>query len=191
MKSLSLLALGVLLVAAAVLPAQESLDAGGRMPTADTKWPGIKFSIYRLERILDGRLLVWVRVIATSQAPGSGTLLGGKPEIPSTATRDEIAAGLYNPKPFSLASAIMIDDQTQRKYPVLSPIAPPGVRYFPGELANGLIPGQAYTLTIQFAAPPPPPDLGSGRPGKQTVSFVLPGAKGPISRVTVPPPSET
>jgi hypothetical protein len=51
----------------------------------------------------------------------------------------------------------MTDDQTQQKYAVLPPVAPPGKAYFPGELANGLLPGQKETLTIQFAAPPAPP----------------------------------
>ena len=37
----------------------------------------------------------------------------------------------------------MTDDQTLQKYPVLPPVAPPGKAYFPGELANGLLPGQA------------------------------------------------
>jgi hypothetical protein len=54
-------------------------------------------------------------------------------------------------------AAVMTDDQTQQKYAVLPPVAPPGKAYFPGELANGLLPGQKETLTIQFAAPPAPP----------------------------------
>jgi hypothetical protein len=96
-----------------------------------------------------------------------------------------LATGRYNPRPFSLASSVMTDEQTQKKYSVLPPMVPPGKAYFPGELANGLRPGQAETLTIQFVAPPPP-DEGSS--SKQTVSFSLPGAKGPIANVPVPQP---
>ena len=77
---------------------------------------------------------------------------------------------------FSLASAVMTDDQTQQKYAVLPPVAPPGKAYFPGELANGLLPRQGETLTIQFAAPPAPPPVEGGKPAKQTVSFLLPRA---------------
>jgi hypothetical protein len=185
MKPLSLVRLGVFLASLSSLFAEESPIDGDRTPSVETKWPGINFSIYRVDRIQEDRLLVWVRVLASSRAPRTGTLLGTKPEIPASATEQEISAGLYNPRPFSLASSIMIDNQTQQKYPVLSPIAPPGVRYFPSELVNGLLPGQAYTLTIQFAAPPTPPTNGDRSP-KQTVSFLLPGTRGPISNVPVP-----
>ena len=53
--------------------------------------------------------------------------------IPPSASKDDIATGLYNGRPFfSLASAVMTDDQTQQKYAVLPPVAPPGKAYFPG-----------------------------------------------------------
>ncbi len=172
------------------LLAQEPRAGSARIPAVETKWPGVNFSIYDVQRIQDDRLLVWVRVSATAKAPRGGILLGTKPEIPASATKDEIATGRYNAKPFSLASSVMTDDQTLKKYPVLPPVAPPGRAYFPGELANGLIPGQSEMLTIQFAAPPAPP-LAEGRePARQTVTFLLTGAKGPILRVPLPPPVE-
>jgi hypothetical protein len=186
MKSLSLVRLGALVMCIGSLFAQEVPIGGERIPTVETKWPGINFGIHRVDRIQENRLLVWVRVLASSAAPRTGTFLGTKPQIPASATKQEISAGLYNPKPFSLASSIMIDEQTQQRYPVLSPIAPPGVRYFPGELVNGLLPGQAHTLTIQFAAPPTAPPSNGHKPSQKTVSFLLPGAKGPISKVAVP-----
>jgi hypothetical protein len=187
MKLLALFLIAVCFVLNGVY-AQDRKSGAPKIPTVETKWPGVNFAIYRLERIQDNRLLVWVRVIATSKAPAKGTLLGTRPEIPPSATKDDLATGLYNTRPFSLASSEMIDNQTQRKFPVLSPVAPPGQKYFPGELANGLLPGQAQTLTIQFTAPPPPP-VEEGKSAKQTVSFLLPGAKGPIVNVPIPPPS--
>ena len=94
-------------------------------------------------------------------------------------------------KPFSLKSTVMIDEQTQRKYDVLPPLAPAGKKYLPGGLANVLLPGEARTLSIQFASPPAPPLIEGREPHKQTVSFLLTGAKGPIVRVPLPPPSNT
>ena len=82
----------------------------------------------------------------------------------------------------------MTDDQTLQKYPVLPPVAPPGKAYFPGELGNGLIPGQSEMLTIQFASPPAPPPVEGREPARQTVTLLLTGAKGPIVRVPIPPP---
>ena len=185
MKLFSLLAVVTSLTLAISLRAEEQ----SAKLEVETNWPGVLFSIYRLERIQDNRLLVWVRVTATSKSPPSGTLLGARPPIPSGATKADIATGLYNAQPFSLASAVMTDDQTQQTYPVLPPVAPPGKKYFPGELANGLLPGQGETLTIQFAAPAAPAPVEGGRPAKQTVTFLLPGAKGPIANVQVPAPS--
>jgi hypothetical protein len=129
-----------------------------------------------------------VCVIAAQKAAPSGVFLGAKPTTPPGVTEDELSTNRYDGKPFSLASSIMIDEQTLQKYPVLPAIAPSGKTYFPSELANNLLPGQAETLTIQFAAPPAPPRIEGREPPKQTVSFLLTGAKGPITRVPIPPP---
>ena len=77
----------------------------------------------------------------------------------------------------------MTDDETGKKYFVLPPIAPPGMTYLPGTIARSLLPGQAEILTIQFATPPSPP---GNEPRKQTASFLLPNAKGPIAKVLIP-----
>lgn len=186
MKLFSLFAVVTSLALAVDLRAEEQAS---KKLEVETNWPGVLFAISRLERIQDNRLLVFVRVMATSKSARSGTFLGTAPAIPPGTTQDEIATGRYNARPFSLAAAVMTDDQTQQIYPVLSPVEPPGKSYFPGELANGLLPGQGETLTIQFAVPPPPQPGEGGRPAKQTVTFLLPGAKGPIANVQVPAPS--
>ena len=122
----------------------------------------IMFAISRLERIQDNRLLVFVRVTATSTSARKGTFLGSESPDSSGASEAE------NPdrKPFSLASATMTDDQTQQRYPVLPPVAPPGKAYFPGELVSGLHPGQGETLTIRCAAPPWLPLSPGGKPAR-------------------------
>lgn len=161
-----------------------------KIPQVEAKWPGIILSIPRLERMQENRLLVVVRVIATSKVAHSGAFLGTKPVIPPGVTQEELESNRYDGKPFSLASSVMIDDQTLQRYPVLPAVAPPGRTYFPSELANNLLPGQAQTLTIQFTAPPAPPLVEGREPPKQTVSFLLTGAKGPISRLPIPAPGE-
>ena len=45
-------------------------------------------------------------------------------------------------------------------------------------------------LTIQFASPLALPPVEGGEPARQTVTFLLTGAKGPILRVPIPPPAE-
>jgi hypothetical protein len=182
MKRLSLLLLAALLFEPIDVRAEPRRPRTPNLGEVETKWLGIMFAISRLERIQDNRLLVFVRVTATSESARKGTFLGSESPDSSGATEAD------NPdrKPFSLASTIMTDDQTQQRYPVLPPVAPPGKAYFPGELVSGLHPGQGETLTIQFAAPPWLPASQGGKPAKQTVSFVLPGAKGPIANVPVP-----
>ena len=187
MKALVLIAIAASSLIPDSIVAQDSRAGSSKALTVESRWPGVNFAIYAVQRIQENRLLVWVRVIATAKAPREGIVLGAKPEIPATATKDDIATGMYNAKPFSLATSIMTDDQTLQKYPVLPPVAPPGKKYFPGGLANGLLPGQAETLSIQFASPPAPP-LEGDEPSKQTVTFLLTGAKGPIARVPLPPP---
>ena len=189
MKLFSLLVFATSLTLTNRLHAQEQKASTRNRAEVETKWSGVLFAISRLERIQDNRLLVVVRVIATSKAAPSGTFLGTRPVIPPGTSQDDLATGLYNAKPFSLVSAVMTHEQTQQKYPVLPPVAPPGRKYFPSELANGLLPGQAETLTIQFAAPPAPPPIEGGKPAKQTVSFLLPSAKGPIINVPIPAPT--
>jgi hypothetical protein len=104
-------------------------------------------------------------------------------------TKVDIDGGKYAPKPFSLASSVMIDDQTLQRFAVLPPVAPPGKEYFPDAFLGRLQPGQLDTMTIQFAAPPPPPSREGEPPPKQTVSFLLAGAKGAIAKVPIPPPA--
>jgi hypothetical protein len=165
--------------------AQSSQVAGG-FPEVETKWPGVRFQLFRIERIPSNRLVVAVRIFATDKAPRSGTFLGTRIPIPANANREDIGMGLYDPKPFSLAGAMMIDEQSKQKYPVLPSIAPVGKRYLPSATLASLMPGQAEMLTIQFAIPPLPP---GEEPQKQTASFVFPEAKGPIVKVQIPPPA--
>ena len=179
MKIAALLFIASSLILPGSLCAQERRARASNFE-ADTKWPGILFSISGLERIQDNRLLVSVRVVATAKAARSGTFLGTM-----SGQRDSSGSPTYL-RPFSLDSAVMTDDQTQQKYPALPPVAPPGKAYFPGELVNNLFPGQGETLTVQFAAPPWEPGSGEGRSAKQTVTFLLPGASRPIANVPVP-----
>ena len=155
----------------------------------DTAWQGVRFIIPKIERIQQDRLVVVIYIQATPAAPPSGVLVGIETPIPPGATRVDIDGGKYAPKPFSLESSVMIDDQTMQRFAVLPPVAPPGKEYFPGAFLGRLQPGQFDTMTIQFAAPPPPPSRAGAPPPKQTVSFLLAGAKGPIAKVPIPPPA--
>jgi hypothetical protein len=157
----------------------------GRFPEVETKWPGVRFQVFRIERNSLNRLVVAVRIVATDKAPPSGTFLGTKTPIPANASPADIGTGIYDPKPFSLAASEMIDDETRQKYFVLPPIAPPGLTYLPGTIVKSLLPGEATLLTIQFAIPPSPP---GDENRKQTVSFLFPNAKGPITNVLIPSP---
>jgi hypothetical protein len=162
-----------------------------------TDWPGVNLQIAEIDRIMKGRLVALVRIQATEKALKGGTFLGTIVPIPagiSLATqggRDAILSGRFAPKPYSLAGSTMTDELTNIRYPMLSPIAPPHEAYPPSITITTLHPGQQELLTIQFAAPPPPPLPAPGQPPvKQTLSFLLPKAKGPIVHVPLPPPVE-
>jgi len=161
--------------------AAESGGAALGHTEVETNWPGVRFQIFRIERIPPNRLVVAVRIVATDKAPPEGTFLGTKGQIPPNASREDINMGLYDPQPFSLSSSVMIAEQTGQRYSVLSPVAPPGRKYLPDAVLALLRPGQSELLTIQFALPP------EANSEKQTASFLLPNAKGPIARVPIPP----
>ena len=153
----------------------------------ETNWPGIQLRLDRLERILDERLLVVVQIVATAKAP-AGTLIGIKPSLPVDGTLKDRQSAMLELRPFSLASSVMIDDLTAQRFPALPPIFPPGREYASAEILAHFSPGRAEVLTLQFKVPPSalrPVDPGSE---KQTVSFLLTNAKGPISGIPIPPP---
>ena len=161
------------------IQARQDGDALGEV---DTIWPGVRFQLTRVERIPANRLLVVVRLIATRQAPATGTFIGIKAQVPANVPREELFSSKYTPRPFSLASSQMVWDQTGQRYPALPPLAS-GPQYIPGAILTTLRPGQAEILTVQFAAPTAYADEP-----KQTVSFLFANAKGPITKVRIPPP---
>lgn len=153
----------------------------------ETNWPGIHYQIIIFKRIPPERLLVVVRVLATPQAPPGGTLLGFPVPIPPNIPRAE-AILLYPPHPLSLMESVMTDEATQQKFCALPPVSSPGKAYRPSATLQILQPRHNIILTVQFAVPPPPPpDPATGAPAKQTVSFLLPNAKAPITHVPIPP----
>ena len=151
----------------------------------ETDWPGIHFRLDRVERILDDRLLVVVRIVATAKAPAAGTLIGIKPTLPAEGTHDNRQPPTYELRPFSLASSVMVDDLTTQKFSALPPIFPLGREYAPSEILANFLPGRAEVLTLQFKVPPAAlrPDSGSE---KHTISLLLTNAKAPMMRVPVP-----
>ena len=151
----------------------------------ETNWPGIQFRLDRVERILDERLLVVIRIVATAKAPAAGTLIGIKPTVPADGTRGDGQRPTYELRPFSLASSVMIDDLTAQRFPALPPIFPPGREYAPSEILAHFTPGRAEVLTLQFKVPPTALRADSASE-KHTVSLLLTSAKSPISGIPIP-----
>ena len=146
----------------------------------DTLWAGIRLQLLRLEQIPGSRLLAVIRIVATPQAPPSGTLIGTKIEIPAGVSKEDRLSGRFAPRPFSLATSEMIHEQTGRKFPALPPSASAGRTYIPGEVLAMLRPGQAEVLTVQFAMP-----IEIDMP-RQTASFLFTNAKQRIGKVPIP-----
>jgi hypothetical protein len=164
--------------------ARAQRDEAGILGEVETIWRGIRYQVLRLERIPADRLLVVVRILATRQAPPSGTLIGTEVPVPDNIPKEEAISARYAPRPFSLASSKMIDEQTERQYPALSPLPSAERNYIPGEVLGLLRPGQAEILTVQFSLPARTEPASQ----KQSVSFLFPNAKGPIAKVPVPAP---
>jgi hypothetical protein len=155
---------------------------------ADSKWPGIRYQIYSIQRYPPNHLLLGVRLLASPQAPAGGTFIGFPMPIPPNATKDDIASGKYDALPLSMASSIMVDELTKTSYSPVTGVPPPGHTFFPTEAVTTLTPGQAVVLSVQFVVPPPPPPPENGQPPvKQTLSFLFTNAKGPIKNIPIPP----
>ena len=178
----------IVILSVGSLPLQAQKEGTRNLGEVETTWPGIRYQIFRIERMPPGRLLVGVRIVATPHAPPSGTLIGVSVPIPANAAKEDLLSGRYSPRPLSLGASEMIDEATEHKYQPLPPITLAGRASLPSVTLCTLRPGQAEVLSLQFAAPPvrPSPDQGTN---KQTVSFVFPNAKGPITNVPVPAPS--
>lgn len=177
----------VLLFCTASLYSQATISAA---PEIGTSWPGIHYQILQVDRIQDNRLIFYIKLLATNVTPEEGVFIGSKPSIPANATQLDVDMGLFAAKPFAIAGAEMIDEATQKKYSVLSPVAPPGKTYPPSHLLVKLSRGQSEMVSIQFAAPPPLPLDAQGRQPVQTISLLLPKANGALSRIPIPLPSQ-
>jgi hypothetical protein len=154
-----------------------------------TSWPGVSYQVLDIERIQDNRLLVVLQLVADKKKTSAqGVFIGVKTPIPADASTEDIQAGRYDPKPFSIASSQMVDDQTGEKYPALPAVAPEGKAYPMDYILTKLVPGTTSEyLSLQFAAPTP---LPQSEQRKQTVSFHFSNATAALVKVPVPLPEE-
>ena len=159
----------------------------GRVGEVETKWPGIHYVVYSVQRIPKDRVMFVLRITATAGAPKEGTPIEIKIPIPPDATKKDIARGLYAPLPFSLDGSLIMDEQTNRQYPTVKP--DPTGNYLSSVIKCTLRPLQGETIAVQFELPPPPPDAAGRRP-VQTATLLLFNASQPLSRIIIPPPPD-
>ncbi|MGB8352260.1 MAG: hypothetical protein WCD79_00070 [Chthoniobacteraceae bacterium] len=143
----------------------------------DTQWTGVQMEVSEVKRISKDRVVVLVRIEATSKAPettliglASSPAKGGKESSPS--------------QPFSLAAGTLTDEQTKKTYPVAEP-DPQAIAYAPTQIMTQLSKGQAVVLSVEFQLPVPAEK--DGEDPKQTVTLKLPNAKSDIEHVIIPP----
>jgi len=158
------------------------------LPDVRTTWPDIHYQVFRIDRISQNRIVIEIKIYATSAAPQEGTFIGVNVPIPKNTDPKMIAAGMYRPDPFSLGSAVLTDDATNQTYQMVLP-DPAGPTYYPWQTIATLHPNQARPMDIEFPCPPPPPLGPDGTAPKQTISILLPNAKGPLVHITLPPPA--
>ncbi len=180
-----------LLLLALGLPLSGWAQQSSRSPLSNandvaTTWPEVHYQVFHIERIAGDRLVLGVRIYATSSAPLAGTFIGVIVPVPKYATPEMIGSGMYRPRAVSIKSAVLTDDATQHQYQTVAP-DPAGPNYFPPEVLATLHPLEARSMAIVFPCPPPPPIESGITPDKQTISLSLPNAKGPIMRMTLPP----
>jgi hypothetical protein len=185
LKPLAYLVASIAIVLSGVWAAQ-AREGEGNLGEVDTIWPGIRFQLVRVEHIPTNRLLAVIRILATPQAPASGTLIGTKVSVPPDATKQDLIEHRYAPRPFSLSASQMIHEQTEQRFPALPPAASARRSYVSSDILRTLFPGQAEILTLQFSLPPGVASVDNALP-KQTATFLLTNAKAPITKVPIPP----
>ena len=153
---------------------------------AETDWTGIDYQLVRLERIEPNRLLALIRIFGTSKTPPEGVLLGTYVPIPPGTKPEDMMKFAAMSRGVSLFPTVMTDDLSQTQYPALRPLQRWG--YLAPVILQRLFSGRSELCHLQFAVPPPPPPPPPGQPPPvQTLSFLIPHAKGPIAHVPIPP----
>jgi hypothetical protein len=181
-------ALLLLLATAALSSGLWAQQPPAKIAQVATTWRGVNYGIYRVERIAGDRLLIGVELIPTLGAPPEGVFIAvhgpPPPKVPNPSS-GLIVVAKRDTGPLSLDTAVLTDDLTKQTYEVVPP-DPAGPNYLPSQTYGVLRANEVDQMAIQFPCPPPPP---SGQQAKQTVSLLLPNAKGPITGIEIPPPA--
>jgi hypothetical protein len=158
--------------------AQSKSDSFGSVATT---WPGIEYQIFDIERIAGNRVLIGIKLVANSDAPSVTSILVRTP-VPKGAD-----SSLTGTEPFSLSTAVATNELSKETYATVAP-DPAGPGYLPGQMLGALRRFQGFTMSIQFEIPPAKPDESGATP-KVSISLLLPNAKGPITKIVIPPPA--
>ena len=167
--------------------AQQSNPAPALLGTVDTTWPGIQFQVLKVQRTPGNRLLFFIVVYAKLEAPPAGTFIGLKVAAAKQVLSKNGPLGHFDPfqiMPFSIENSTITDEATKQTYSAVK-LPPLGI---PASTLCTLHPDESTLMTVQFPSPPPIGPTTSVDP-KQTVSILLPSARGPITKIVIPPPA--
>lgn len=163
--------------------------AASPTPDAESKWPGVRFQIAKMERLDATHLLVGVRINVSASAPQI-TLVGYPPPggFKSNPTQREMMSGKYEPKPYSLTISKLLDETTNVESTAADNL--PAKPYFGlNTILDGLPPKSWMQMGVLFPVPPPQPPGPDGKIPPQLVTFLLPEAKTAIQHVSIPLPT--
>ena len=167
-----------------------TLHAAKKSPLgqAEANWPGVTFEIVQFERLGPDRLLAVIHITAGPTAKNP-TFIGIEPvagwKSDDELTAQEKASGDYDPKPYSLTTATLIEQTTKQQLNAL-PDVPRNPYRGDNITMTALAPGDWMKVVVQFPAPPPPPKGPDGKLPEQKVTILLPQAKSPIKNIPVP-----
>lgn len=149
-------------------------------------WPGVKLQVFDIHRLDETHVLMVIRLKSTATEP---LTIGDPPKDGGTRPIKPGKEGLYEAdelaRPFSLASARLVDEGTKQAFTAL-PTLPSQPYYGPNAMVTTLSPGGWIQMAVYFNAPPPPPPGPDGTVPPQKVTALFPGAAKPMPGLVLP-----
>lgn len=163
-------------ICCAALSAHAQSPAGSPLGKTSADWPGVSFFLTQIVRLDKEHVLVAIQVRGDATVKNPTVIAG------TDVTQSDKPGDI---EPFTLTSAILVDQETGKKYPADGKL--PAQPYWGDpDIISNIRPNTWFQLAVRFKAPLPSPPGPEGKQPEQKVSILLPRATAPIKDIVLP-----